>query len=366
RRSRSLPSSLFPLPSSLFPRRSPGTPPASPPATMPDDPARDPWTHHMLRGDFEAAWVVSDRVLRERAGAPTWHLPRHLQSLWDGSPLTGRRVLVRCYHGLGDTIQFVRFLPRLRAQAAEVTLWAQPALLPLLRTARGVDRLLPLHDGTPQVDHDADVEIMELAHVFRVTPRGIPRRVPYLHAPPAPLVRDDGLHVGVVWQSGGWNAERRTIPCRLLAPLAAIPDVTLHALQRGPPLDDWPAAFGPVSGSDDVLAAAGVMRALDLVLTVDSFPAHLAGALGVPVWTLLHAECDWRWMATGRRSPWYPTMRLFRQPTPGAWEPVIAAVAAALRRLARRRTAREVATEPAARPAAQHAAPLPAGTAAAG
>jgi hypothetical protein len=249
-------------------------------------------------------------------------------------------VLVRCYHGLGDTLQFARYLPMLRAHAAEVTLWAQPALLPLLRTAEGVDGLLPLHDGTPDVAYDADVEIMELAHVFRTTRHTIPARVPYLRAPRANLVRDGGVHVGVAWSCGGWNAETRTLPCPLLAPLAAIPGVTLHALQRGPAVDEWPPEFGPVSGSDDVLTAAGVMRALDLVLTVDSFPAHLAGALGVPVWTLLHADCDWRWMAAGARSPWYPTMRLFRQPEPGAWEPVIEAVATALRRMVARRRRR--------------------------
>lgn len=317
---------------------------------MPDPQLLTLWIDHMRRGDFAAAWAISDRALRERAGAPTWELPRHQQSIWDGSSLAGRRVLVRCYHGLGDTIQFARFLPLLRAQAAEVTLWAQPALLPLLRGAPGVDRLLPLYDGAPDVAYDVDVEIMELAHVFRATPRTIPARVPYLRAPRAPLERGDGVHVGVVWCMGEWDP-RRALPCELLAPLARVPGVTLHALQRGPALADWPAAFGPVSGHDDVLAAAGVMRALDLVLTIDSMPAHLAGALGVPVWTLLHADCDWRWMASGRRSPWYPTMRLFRQPTPGAWEPVIDAVGVALRQLvAERRT-----------PPARHA-----GTAAAG
>ncbi len=295
----------------------------------------------MLHGRFEAAWAESDRALRERAGVPQWELPRHLQGVWDGAPLDGRRVLVRCYHGLGDTLQFVRYAPLLRARAAEVTLWAQPALLPLLHGARGIDRLLPLHDGEPDLAYDADVEIMELPHVFRTTRRTVPGGVPYLRAPRARLARDGGLHVGIAWSCGGWNAETRTIPCPLLAPLAAIPGVTLHALQRGPALAEWPAAFGPVSGSDDVLTAAGVMRALDLVLSVDSFPAHLAGAQGVPVWTLLHADCDWRWMARGTRSPRYPTMRLFRQPAPGAWEPVIAAVAARLRRLAARRARRD-------------------------
>ncbi|MDB4947745.1 MAG: repeat-containing protein [Gemmatimonadetes bacterium] len=288
---------------------------------------------HMRRGDFAAAWAVSDRLIRERAGAPAEHLPRHQQWVWDGRPLAGKRVLVRCYHGLGDTLQFIRYARPLHTTAAEVVVWAQPALLPLLATVEGIDRLLPLHDGPPDVDHDADVEVMELAHVFRTTVETIPADVPYLHAKPARIERDGRLHVGIVWRAGDWD-ERRSIPAALLEPLADLPDVRLHVLQRGPALARMPRGVGIESGSDDVMAAAGVMRALDLVVTVDSMPAHLAGALGVPVWTLLHADADWRWMEGRGDSPWYPTMRLFRQPAPGDWPSVIARVRRELRALA--------------------------------
>jgi hypothetical protein len=296
----------------------------------------DRWSWHMRRGEMEAAWRLSDEVLRARGGTPSWHLPRHEQWIWDGAPLRGKRVLVRCYHGLGDTLQFVRYAPLLREVAAEVVFWAQPALIPLLRTARGIDRLLPLHDGTPEVEYDADVELMELPHVFRTTPETIPAEVPYLHADPAPLPRGRGLAVGLAWRPGDWDPCRR-IPIPLLAPLARIPGVELHVLQRGPALAEAPEGFGIPSGSDDPLQTARVMRALDLVVTADSMPAHLAGALGVPVWTLLHAEADWRWMEGRDDSPWYPTMRLFRQERAGEWEPVIARVAAELARMAEER-----------------------------
>ncbi|MDP9348872.1 MAG: ADP-heptose--LPS heptosyltransferase, partial [Gemmatimonadota bacterium] len=270
-------------------------------------------------------------------GVPCHHRPRHEQWIWDGTPLQGRRVLVRCYHGLGDTLQFVRFVPWVRALAAEVTVWAQPALLPLLRTLPGVGRLLPLHDGTPGVEYDVDVEVMELAHVFRTTLDTLPAEVPYLHVDPSPLPTDGlaagRLRVGLVWRAGDWD-ERRSLPFPLLAPLAELPGVELHVLQRGPALAEHPEGFGVVSGSDSVLEAARVIRALDVVVTVDSMPAHLAGALGVPTWTLLHADADWRWMEGRADSPWYPTMRLFRQERPGEWEPVIARVAAGLRRRA--------------------------------
>jgi hypothetical protein len=305
------------------------------------EPTGDAWLGHMRRGAWADAWAVSDAVIRARGGAPCWHLPRHEQWVWDGRPLAGRRVLVRCYHGLGDTLMFARFVPPLRRTAAEVTLWAQPALLPLLATMRGVGPLAPLHDGTPDVAFDADVEVMELAHVARATPATLPPP-PGFDVAPAPRARDGRLAVGLVWESGDWDRATRSIPLPLLAPLARVPGVALHVLQRGPALAALAAGDPPfgagapvtVSGSDDVLEAARAVRALDLVVTIDSFPAHLAGALGVPVWTLLPHAADWRWMDGRDDSPWYPTMRLFRQPRPGDWPAAVARVADGLARLA--------------------------------
>jgi hypothetical protein len=294
------------------------------------------WFHHMRRGDFAAAWEISDTVLRQRAGTACWHLPRHEQYIWDGRPLADRRVLIRCYHGLGDTVMFIRFAPLVKAIAREVIVWAQPALLPLLSTARGIDRLLALHDGVPEVDFDVDVEVMELSHVFRTTPETIPREIPYLHALPAALSRTPGtLNVGLVWCAGDWDG-RRSIALPQLAPLLELPHVHWHVLQRGGARREWPRDVGVLSGSDDILATASVMRALDLVISVDSFPAHLAGALGVPVWTLLHSDPDWRWMLGCEDSPWYPTMRLFRQTRAGDWPEVIARAADELRSVTRR------------------------------
>jgi hypothetical protein len=290
------------------------------------------WMRHMRAGAWSAAWRVSDRVLASHAGVACWDRPRHEQWVWDGTPLDGRRVLIRCYHGLGDTIQFIRFAPRVKQVAAEVIVWAQPALVPLLRTVDGIDRLLPLHDGDVGVEYDVDVEVMELSHVFRGTPDTLPATVPYLHADPARIEANGRLAVGIAWKAGDWDG-RRNIPYPLLAPLAQVPGVELHVLQRGSGLAEREEGFGILSGSDDPTEAAGVMRALDLVISIDSMPAHLAGALGVPVWTLLQKQADWRWMEGRDDSPWYPTMRLFRQQTAGEWEPVIARVAAELRRL---------------------------------
>src|ERR671932_14884 len=151
---------------------------------QPCEPRAARWMACMRRGAFEAAWAISDAVLRARAGVPCWHWPRHLQYIWDGTPLAGKRVLGRCYHGLGDTIQFIRYAPLIKAIAAEVIVWAQPPLLPLLEMVQGIDQLLPLHDGVPEVEYDVDVEVMELPHIFRTTPETIPLTISYLHVDP--------------------------------------------------------------------------------------------------------------------------------------------------------------------------------------
>jgi len=281
------------------------------------------WFDHMRRGDMAAAWDVSDRILRERAGVPCSHLPRHLQYIWNGAPIVDRHVLVRCYHGLGDTIQFARFLPELRSRARKVTLWAQPRLIPLLHRADGIDAMLPLHDGEVGIDYDVDLEIMELPHVLRTTIHTLPARVPYLAIDPGPLPGRRPA-IGLVWRAGDW-AEHRSIPFAELAPITAL-DANWFVLQGGPGLEERPRDFGTLAGTIDILELARVMRSLDLVITVDTMAAHLAGALGVPVWTLLHTDADWRWMTGRTDSPWYPTMRLFRQERPGDWLPVIARV----------------------------------------
>jgi hypothetical protein len=286
----------------------------------------------MRRGEFEAAWAMSDAALYARAGVPCWHLPRHLQYVWDGTPLAGRRIMVRCYHGLGDTIQFIRYIPLVKALAAEVSVWAQPKLLPLLRTMHGINRLLPLHDGTPDMTYDVDVEVMELPHVLRTTLATIPSEIPYLQVEPIPLPRQGRLAVGLIWRAGEWDA-RRSVSFSLLAPLKEVSGITWYVLQRGPGLTEWRPGFGILPVTKNLFEEARLMRGLDLVISVDTMPAHLAGALGVPVWTLLPASADWRWMEGRVDSPWYPTMRLFRQVQEGLWEPVIARVAAALERL---------------------------------
>jgi hypothetical protein len=293
----------------------------------------DGWTDAMARGDFARGWEISDRNLRENLASRRYDIPRHVQNIWTGAPLAGRRVLVRCYHGLGDTLQFVRFLPWVERLARETVLWVQPALIPLLQRSFDGVRLLPLHDGAPDAAYDVDVEIMELPHVFRTTVDTVPADVPYLRVA-APERRDRAFQVGVMWRAGSWDADRH-LPFALVKELLGVPGV------RGLPLTerlepDEAAPFGGRALCATVETLAARIASCDLVLTVDTMAAHLAGALAVPTWTLLKHDADWRWMRDRTDSPWYPTMRLFRQPAPGEWAMVVDRVRAELAAVASR------------------------------
>jgi hypothetical protein len=291
------------------------------------------WMQHMRNGAFEEAWKCSDADLKARAGKPCWHLPRHFQYIWNSESLEGKRVLIRCYHGLGDTIQFIRFVPFVKAIAKEVIVWAQPKLIPLLKTMQAIDLLFPLHNGSPEVEYDSDVEIMELAHIFRTTLSTIPSTIPYLHVEPMLLLPDNQeFKVGIVWKAGDWD-ERRNIPFSYLQPLVDIQNIQVIILQDDPAAAGWKQEFGINAADLNFYDQARVIRGLNLMISIDSMPAHLAGALGVPVWNLLHAHADWRWMNERDDSPWYPTMRLFRQQQEGNWENVIKTVAAELKKL---------------------------------
>jgi hypothetical protein len=292
----------------------------------------DFWITQMRSGNFEDAWNFSDAVLRSHAGKPCWHWPRHAQYIWDGTPLDGKRIFIRCYRGLGDTIQYIRYAPLIKAIAKEVIVWAQPSLIRVLETVQGIDRLLPVHDGTPDVTYDVDMEIMELPHIFRTTLDSIPSLIPYIHV--EPLFLPSGKEkpsVGLVWKAGDRNPSR-SVPFQLLFPLSELHEIEFYILQDNPEEVGWDGKFGIHLNGSNPYEDARIIRSLDLLISVDTMPAHLAGAMGVPVWTLLPSEADWRWMENRDDSPWYPTMRLFRQQQQGEWQPVINDVMKELRK----------------------------------
>lgn len=288
------------------------------------------WYAAMQAGDFAAAWQASDRVLtmRDPAERDDPRQPYHLRWIWDGTPVEGRDVLVRCYHGLGDTLQFCRYLPALRSRAARVTLEVQAELMPLMALMNAADRVIRFDPAAPcpPPPHGVALEIMELAHALRL----VPQPVPYL---PIARTRAPGsLRAGVCWHvRPGWRPER-SMPESLVATLA-MDGLELQSLQMGmalPGMTPCPTA---------VLDTARVIAGLDVAITVDTMVAHLAGAIGVPVWLLLDAAPDWRWLAgeggTSRGSPWYGGVRKYRQRDPGAWQEPMQAVLTDLTRLIR-------------------------------
>ena len=272
------------------------------------------WDAAMRRRDYAAAWEIDGLVLnaRDPVGRDDPGLPYHRRWVWDGRPFQGRHVLVRCYHGLGDTLQYARYLPVLAAYAASLTVELQPALVRIVASIPGIDRLVPFDPAHPLPPSDCDIEIMELAFALRVTPETL--RPPYLYSP---ATASPAGTVGLCWQAGDWDAAR-AIPEALMASLAAGPSLSL--MPRPTALD----VLNPDGCPPDVARTAALVAGLDLVITVDTMIAHLAGTLDRPTWLLLKHDADWRWGDRQRDSPWYPSMRLYRQPRPGDWGAVVA------------------------------------------
>jgi hypothetical protein len=279
-------------------------------------------------GDFKYGWRERDK-----------RVSPFLQPVWDGSSLIGKTILVQAMHGFGDTIQFVRLLPLLKERGATVILEHQPALATLLQGAEGWDTLVARHTGREVLERNFDVHIplMRLPDPLGIEAR-IPATVPYLRPDPvrvrhwhAKLAADQGCRVGLVW-AGNPDFERDpNRSCRLAdyAWLAQLPQVQFYSLQKGQAADQvapLAAKMGLVDLGpelNDFADTAAAIMNLDLVITVDTAVAHLAGALGRPTWTLLPFHACWRWLQERDDSPWYPTMRLFRQSRSGYWATVI-------------------------------------------
>jgi hypothetical protein len=260
--------------------------------------------------------------------------------------LAGRTILLHAEQGLGDTLQFVRYAPLVKARGGTVVLEVQEPLFSLVATCPGVDRLVAL--GAPLPPFDTHAPLLSLPGLLATDLASIPVEVPYLAADPALVehwkaVRSPvrWLKVGIAWQGNPRhvNDRHRSLPLARFEPLARLEGVRLLSLQRGPGSEQLAGAAGWMTADlGDALECfrdtAAAIRNLDLVVTVDSAVAHCAGALAAPVWVLLPYAPDWRWLLGRDDSPWYPTMRLFRQAAPGDWDGVIDRVRVALAELA--------------------------------
>jgi len=280
---------------------------------MMNDPATQ-WLAAMHCGDYAAAFRINEAVIaaRDPLNRDDPRLPYHLRWVWDGRPYEGRNVLVRCYHGLGDTLQFARYLPILRQGVSSLTLEAPGALIPLFASLPGIDRLVPFVEHAPIPQSECDLEIMELPFALKLAPDAV--LPPYIKSSAAPLPKGT---IGLCWQAGDWDGER-SLPPDLLAPLTSRPCVTLQTSPTALPV------LNPEGCPKDMVATAMLVAGLDLLVTVDTMVAHLAGALGTPTWLLLKHDADWRWLKARADSPWYPSMRLFRQKEAGNWRSVVA------------------------------------------
>ncbi len=283
----------------------------------------------MRRGDFASAHAVSDAVLaaRDPRTRDDPSLPYHLRWVWDGRPPEAADVLIRCYHGLGDTLQFARFIPSLAGRAASVAVEAPPSLLPLLAGLDGV-RLIPFDPAHPSPPSGCDIEVMELFQLCRPGAASLPP--PLKLQPVAPLAMGAGA-VGLCWEAGGWDRARSVSLPHLLAAIGR--GRPLVSLQRGPAASEATADrfVNPGDDSTDVTRTAALIAGVSEVVTVDTMVAHLAGTLGATVRLLLRREADWRWMTGRDDTPWYPGMRLYRQLEEGDWSAPLARLARDLR-----------------------------------
>lgn len=295
----------------------------------------------LLGGEWREGWELYEERFAIDAGrgwAPSPSLPR-----WSGrEDLRDRRILLWAERGLGDTLQFSRYAPRVRNRGADVTLAVQPRLKALLDGQFTGVRVIGQDELLGSFDYQCP--LLSLPRAFDTQPHTIPAASSYLEADAeavgrwsARLPHGAALRIGIAWQ-GNAEAEKnwargRSMPLTALAPLARRQDVCLISLQTGPGarqledinFSDRILSFGNEldAGPDALLDTAAILQSLDLVICTDTAVAHLAAALGVPVWVALHATSEWRWLLAREDSPWYPTMRLFRQRTLGRWDEVV-------------------------------------------
>jgi hypothetical protein len=309
----------------------------------------NPWFHSylgallLLRGQFEEGWRELDwlwKIEQVQADSPYPGKPR-----WDGSPLQGRTCLLQALLGFGDNLQWVRYAAHVAGRGGHAVVQCQPELVRLIGTVSGVDQAVAVGNPLPAFDVYAPLISLPLL-LGRPRPGG--EEVPYVRAAEADVERwrqalpaRRGLRVGLAWSADPAHpGPGRSMPLTSLAPLADVPGVSLFSLQKGPGVEQLSdSLFGRLlpnlgQGLSDFADTAGLLMQMDLVITVDTAVAHLAGALGRPVWILLASMPDARWLLDREDSPWYPSARLFRQRRAGEWAPVVLRVAAELGRLA--------------------------------
>ena len=285
----------------------------------------------LLQGNFAQGWQDYEQRWRLKH----WRRREFSQPLWLGEPLEGARILLHAEQGLGDTLQFVRYVPLVAARGGKVILEVPPRLRRLLSGLEGAAEVISRGQDLPEFTWQCP--LMSLPLAFGTELATIPADVPYIHADPARVqawsqrLERTGLRVGLVWAGSPKhvNDRQRSLPLARFTALTQIPGASFYALQKGhaaaetQPLPPGMRLIDLGPEQSNMAETAAIIANLDLVISVDTSVAHLAGALGKPVWILLHYVPDWRWLLHREDSPWYPTARLFRQPKLRDWDPVL-------------------------------------------
>ena len=297
----------------------------------------------LLQGDFHNGWRALEARLQLSYKPLLFDLA---ESAWDGSSLQGKTILVYGEQGLGDNIQFIRYVAMVRARGGNVVIACPSPLKRLIQTSFGIEHIATERDPVPL--GDVRIAMLSLPRIFQTTLETIPAQVPYLGVIPALAERwrqrlasvPERFKVGLVWAGNRLhlNDRNRSVPLADFAAIARLPGVRLISLQKGSAsadivtagvdILDWTAELS------DFADTAALVANLDLVISVDTAVAHLAGAMAKPTWTILPFAPDWRWMLNRADSPWYPTMRLFRQPAPNDWATPLRLITEELTRLA--------------------------------
>jgi tetratricopeptide (TPR) repeat protein len=314
----------------------------------PDDPHPrcDRALAYLLSGDDERGW----REYESRWELPGHQPPQFLQPRWDGTPLNGRTIFLDWEQGFGDTLLFARFAALVQQQGGQVILRCQKPLARILNRTPGINRLIANGEELPHFDVHAP--LMSVPFLINLKIKSLPACVPYISPDPAlldlweqKLSGYQGLRIGISWKGNpGYQRDQfRSIPLATFTPLAAIPDVQLFSLQKNADEENTP--FPLINFGEELdnqhgpfMDTAAIMRNLDLVITADTSIGHLAGALGVPVCVLQCALPEWRWQLDPTRTPWYPTMRLYRQQLLGDWQAVFEKLVTDVNGLLQKRT----------------------------
>ena len=294
----------------------------------------------LLTGNFKEGWIENEWRLRTKAHS----LRRFLKQKWDGSPLNGKTILVHAEQGFGDTIHFIRYLPMVKAHGGQVVFECHKSMHRLLRNYVGIDKIIERR-AEQDINFDTHIPLLSLPGIFDTTLDSIPSDTPYVTADPGisqlfslRFGNDYNFKIGIVWTGNSENKKDHIRSCTLadFNPLLDIQGTTFYSLQKESASVEADSTLRDMkiinldNQLKDFADTAAAISNLDLIISVDTAVVHLAGALGKPVWNLLHFAPDWRWLLKRDDSPWYPEMRLFRQTRLNNWTDLFKQVKSAL------------------------------------